>query len=98
MIDRTLKWGFFLLSIGLITGSVWAHTAMREVWSMDPKQFWAMITWAAYSLILFTRTHLHLHGRRGAILAILGSILVIITLIGTNVFYENSHNFWMSAQ
>jgi ABC-type transport system involved in cytochrome c biogenesis permease subunit len=92
--DLVLKWGFSLLTIGLLAGGIWAHTALASEWRMDPKQFWAGLTWVLYAVILHLRLYHHFAGRRGAILAALASLLVFFTLLGTNWIYGQSHDFW----
>ena len=67
---------------------------MRSQWTLDPKQFWALITWGIYALMIILRIQYHFKGKRGAFLAILGSLLVIFTFLGTNILYDESHNFW----
>lgn len=94
MIDRVMKWGFLFLTFGLITGAVWAHTTMREQWTFDPKQLWALITWGIYGLMIALRMHGRWNGKRGAILAILGSFVVLFTFLGTNWLYGPTHDFW----
>lgn len=46
--------GFPFLTLGLITGAVWAKSAWGDYWSWDPKETWSLITWLVYL------TYLHL--------------------------------------
>jgi cytochrome c-type biogenesis protein CcsB len=48
-----LGWNF--LTIGLISGAVWANEAWGSYWSWDPKETWALVTWLVYSVYLHTR-------------------------------------------
>jgi len=45
---QSIKFAFPFLTIGLITGAVWAKTAWGDYWSWDPKETWALITWLIY--------------------------------------------------
>lgn len=40
--------GFPFLTLGLITGAVWAKKAWGDYWSWDPKETWSLITWLVY--------------------------------------------------
>ena len=45
---RTIGFGFPLLTIGIISGAVWANEAWGTYWSWDPKETWALITWIIF--------------------------------------------------
>ncbi len=40
--------GFPFLTIGLITGSIWAKGAWGTYWGWDPKEIWSLISWLVY--------------------------------------------------
>jgi ABC-type transport system involved in cytochrome c biogenesis permease subunit len=37
--------GFLFLTLGIITGAVWANSAWGRYWGWDPKETWSLITW-----------------------------------------------------
>jgi ABC-type transport system involved in cytochrome c biogenesis permease subunit len=43
--------GFSILTIGIISGAVWANEAWGAYWSWDPKETWALITWLVFIFI-----------------------------------------------
>lgn len=51
-IEKLLYAGLAFLSIGMLTGSLWAKEAWGAYWSWDPKEAWAVATWALYLLAL----------------------------------------------
>lgn len=51
-IEKLLYAGLAFLSIGMLTGSLWAKEAWGAYWSWDPKESWAVATWALYLLAL----------------------------------------------
>lgn len=51
-IEKLLYAGMAFLSIGMLTGSLWAKEAWGAYWSWDPKESWAVATWALYLLAL----------------------------------------------
>jgi cytochrome c-type biogenesis protein CcsB len=40
--------GFPFLTVGLITGSIWAKGAWGTYWGWDPKEVWSLISWLVY--------------------------------------------------
>lgn len=40
--------GFPFLTVGLITGSIWAKGAWGTYWGWDPKEIWSLISWLVY--------------------------------------------------
>lgn len=49
-IERLLYGGIAFLSIGMLTGSLWAKEAWGAYWSWDAKEAWAAATWGLYLL------------------------------------------------
>lgn len=77
--------GFIFLTLGIVTGSVWAHYAWGSYWSWDPKETWSLITWLVYAIMLHTRLVRGWRGRRMAIMAIVGFVCVLFTYLGVNL-------------
>lgn len=77
--------GFIFLSLGIVTGSVWAHYAWGSYWSWDPKETWSLITWLTYAVMLHVRLVRGWRGHRMAILAIVGFGCVLFTYLGVNL-------------
>ena len=76
--------GFLMLTLGIITGSVWASTAWGRYWGWDPKETWSLITWLVYAAVLHSRMVRGWTGRKIAILCIIGFSCVLITYFGVN--------------
>jgi cytochrome c-type biogenesis protein CcsB len=76
--------GFLMLTIGILTGAVWAHTAWGTYWSWDPKETWSLITWLVYAALLHSRTVRGWKGKRLAIFSIIGFGCVLFTYFGVN--------------
>jgi cytochrome c-type biogenesis protein CcsB len=69
LLYQSVVLGFVLLSLGIMTGSVWAHYAWGSYWSWDPKETWSLITWIVYAVMLHARSVRGWRGRRMALLA-----------------------------
>jgi len=83
--------GFTMLTIGLITGFVYAKAIWERFWSWDPKEVWSGITWILYAVLLHERLAVGWRGRRAAIMAIVGFCVVLFTFIGVNFFMTGHH-------
>lgn len=83
--------GFTLLSIGLITGFVYAKSVWGKFWSWDPKEIWSIITWLLYAALLHERLAAGWRGRRAAIMSIIGFVVILFTFFGVNLFLQGHH-------
>ena len=81
----TAALGFIFLTLGIVTGSVWAHYAWGSYWSWDPKETWSLITWLVYAVMLHARLVRGWRGKRMAIMAIVGFGCVLFTYLGVNL-------------
>ncbi len=82
---QVVMFGFLFLSIGIITGSVWANSAWGSYWSWDPKETWSLITWFIYAVLLHARLMRGWRGKRIAYISILGFMAVLFTYFGVNL-------------
>jgi cytochrome c-type biogenesis protein CcsB len=90
---RATAFGFFFLTVGIVTGAVWANAAWGTYWSWDPKETWALITWLIYALFLHSRRSPGRQGRRSAWILILGFASVIFTYFGVNLLMAGLHSY-----
>lgn len=81
---RCLTIGFPLLTVGIITGAIWAQQAWGTYWSWDPKETWSLITWLLYAALLHGRLTVGWRGRRAAVWALIGFASVLFTFLGVS--------------
>jgi len=81
---QVIMFGFLFLTIGIITGAVWANSAWGRYWGWDPKETWSLITWLIYAGLLHARMMRGWQGRRIAYFSILGFLAVLFTYFGVN--------------
>jgi cytochrome c-type biogenesis protein CcsB len=93
LIYRATVLGFLLLTLGILTGAVWAETAWGRYWSWDPKETWSLITWLIYATLLHARLLKGWQGRRIAWLAVLGFIAVLFTYFGVSFLLTGLHSY-----
>jgi cytochrome c-type biogenesis protein CcsB len=89
----SLKFGFPLLTLGIITGAVWAEYAWGRYWNWDPKETWSLITWLLYAALLHQRLTVGWRGRKAAIMAIIGFLAVLFTFLGVNLLLPGLHTY-----
>ncbi len=85
--------GFPLLSLGIITGSIWASSAWGSYWSWDPKETWSLITWFVYAALIHGRINARWRGKKSAIFSIIGFCVVLFTFLGVNLLLPGLHTY-----
>lgn len=88
-----LTFGFPLITIGLISGFVYAGAVWQSFWHWDPKEILSVVTWLIYAVLLHERLAVGWRGRRAAIMAIIGFSVILVTFVGTSFILEVHHSF-----
>jgi len=90
----SIRFGFTLLSMGLLMGSMWAKSAWGDYWVWDPKENWSLVTWLVYAGYLHLRRLKGWRGRANAWLVIGGFAIVMFTYLGMGLLptaQESAH-------
>ncbi len=82
---QMIMFGFLFLSVGIISGAVWANSAWGRYWGWDPKETWSLITWFIYATLLHAKMMRGWRGRRIAYLSVIGFAAVLFTYFGVNL-------------
>nr|YP_010632337.1 cytochrome c heme attachment protein [Physalis philadelphica]WBP62877.1 cytochrome c heme attachment protein [Physalis philadelphica] len=90
---RVISLGFTFLTIGILSGAVWANEAWGSYWNWDPKETWAFITWIIFAIYLHTRTNRNLRGANSAIVASMGFLIIWICYFGVNLLGIGLHSY-----
>jgi len=85
--------GYFLFSVAMIFGGIWAYYAWGTYWLWTPKELWTVILWLFYSLYLHARLRKWWIGRPAALLGIIGFVIVMFTYLGVSLLMKSSHAF-----
>ncbi len=94
---RIIGLGFPFLSLGIISGAVWANEAWGSYWSWDPKETWALITWLVFAIYLHARLTKGLKGKESAIIGASGFFVIWICYLGVNFLGQGLHSYgWLS--
>nr|YP_010629517.1 cytochrome c biogenesis protein [Begonia meyeri-johannis]WBN96444.1 cytochrome c biogenesis protein [Begonia meyeri-johannis] len=90
---RTISIGFIFLSIGILSGAVWANEAWGSYWNWDPKETWAFITWTIFAIYLHIRTNKNFESVNSAIVASMGFFIIWICYFGVNLLGIGLHSY-----
>jgi cytochrome c-type biogenesis protein CcsB len=91
--NHCLTAGFVFLTLGIVTGSIWARQAWGTYWQWDPKETWSLITWLLYLVQLHQRFTVGWRGKRAAVMAIVGFAAVVFTLWGVTYLLGGIHSY-----
>jgi cytochrome c-type biogenesis protein CcsB len=90
---RIIGLGFPFLTIGIISGAVWANEAWGSYWSWDPKETWALITWIVFAIYLHSRLLKGWQGEKAATIGSCGFFVIWICYLGVNFLGKGLHSY-----
>nr|YP_009920727.1 CcsA [Polemonium chinense]QMS48456.1 CcsA [Polemonium chinense] len=90
---RLISIGFIFLTIGILSGAVWANEAWGSYWNWDPKEIWAFITWTVFAIYFHVRTNKKLTPVNSAIVASMGFLIIWICYFGVNLLGIGLHSY-----
>jgi cytochrome c-type biogenesis protein CcsB len=89
--------GFPLLTLGIVSGSVWANETWGSFWNWDIKETWSLVTWLVYAFYIHSRLQFYWQGKPSAIVASLGFFVVGFTYLGVNLMGVGLHSYgWLT--
>nr|YP_009893029.1 cytochrome c biogenesis protein [Cardamine bulbifera]QKK39402.1 cytochrome c biogenesis protein [Cardamine bulbifera]UNZ97705.1 cytochrome c heme attachment protein [Cardamine bulbifera]UNZ98215.1 cytochrome c heme attachment protein [Cardamine bulbifera] len=90
---RIISLGFIFLTVGILSGAVWANETWGSYWNWDPKETWAFITWIIFAIYLHIKTNRNGRGINSAIVASIGFLLIWICYFGVNLLGIGLHSY-----
>nr|YP_010159018.1 cytochrome c heme attachment protein [Austrosteenisia blackii]QRG31298.1 cytochrome c heme attachment protein [Austrosteenisia blackii] len=90
---RIISLGFIFLTIGIISGAVWANEAWGSYWNWDPKETWAFITWTIFAIYFHTRKNQKLEDVNSSIVASIGFLIIWVCYLGINILGIGLHSY-----
>ncbi len=88
---KSLAIGFPLITLGIISGALWAQASAGQ-WARDSKVLFSFLTWFVYLLLIHYRLIAGWRGKKAAYLAIVGFIGILVTFLGAN-YFTGFHTF-----
>lgn len=91
---RIISLGFIFLTIGIISGAVWANEAWGSYWNWDPKETWAFITWTIFAIYLHTKKNKKLEENiNSSVVASMGFLIIWVCYFGINLLGIGLHSY-----
>jgi cytochrome c-type biogenesis protein CcsB len=90
---RIINIGFPFLTLGILSGAVWANETWGSYWNWDPKETWALITWFIFAIYLHVRINQGWKGRKVALIALLGFCVTWFCYLGVNLLGKGLHSY-----
>ncbi|MGE5308690.1 MAG: c-type cytochrome biogenesis protein CcsB [Deltaproteobacteria bacterium] len=91
---RAVVFGFIFMTLGIVSGSLWAWRAWGSFWSWDPKETASLVLWCVYVAYLHGRLAAKWKGRTSALIAIGGFMLVLFTYFGVSFLLPGLHAYF----
>ncbi len=89
-----LRYGVYLLTVGIFIGAIWGNAAWGRFWAWDAKETWALITLFTYLAPLHTESLPFFKKDRTYHLYIGAAFLVLLmTFIGVNFLFTGLHSY-----
>ena len=95
LIYRVVGVGLPLLTIGIITGAMWAKEAWGAYWQWDPKETAALVSWIVYASYMHLHTRNAWRGIRSAWVSIFGFATIVFCYLGVNIWISGLHSYKM---
>jgi cytochrome c-type biogenesis protein CcsB len=92
---RIIAIGLVLLSVGIITGAMWANEAWGAYWSWDPKETAALLSWIIYASFMHLHTRSSWRGEKSAWVSIVGFASIMFCYLGVNIWISGLHSYKM---
>jgi len=92
-LDHDLRFGFGLMTLGLLTGAFWAHEYFATHWQWDANQVWALTTWVLYGCAIYLRESKFFAGKFWAYFILISGFLVLGSFVLANLMMARPHHF-----
>ncbi len=93
ILDHTLRLGFGLMTLGLLTGAFWAHEYFAAHWKWDANQVWALATWGLYGCAIYLRNSRFFTGKGWAYFIVTAGTAVLCCFVLANMLMTRPHHF-----
>jgi ABC-type uncharacterized transport system permease subunit len=84
LVQRLVRAGFVVYTVALVAGTLTASAVWKSAWSWDLQQIVSTAVWLLYGALVQLR-HSGWHGRRYAVLTVVGFVLVLGSMVSLRV-------------
>lgn len=81
----SLSVGFPLLTLGVVTGSIWLQTEKGVPWTGTGHETWTLVAWGIYAGLAAARFAGHQGARQAAASAVAGFAFLVFAVIGVGI-------------
>ncbi len=92
LVYRIVAVGLPLLTLGVITGAMWAHEAWGAYWQWDPKETAALFSWIVYAIYMHLHTRKEWRGVRSVWVSAIGFLTIMFCYFGVNLWISGLHS------
>ena len=85
--DNLTYVGLAFMTLGMLTGAIWAKEAWGHYWAWDPKETWAAATWFSYLVYIHFRLGRPLKSRPALVILLVSFVLLQMCWYGMKTFY-----------
>lgn len=93
VVYRAIAIGLPLISIGIITGAMWAKEAWGAYWQWDPKETAALFSWIVYLAYMHLHTRHAWRGMRTNWVSVAGFVSIVFCYLGVNIWISGLHSY-----
>jgi cytochrome c-type biogenesis protein CcsB len=93
LVYRSVAIGLPLLTLGIITGAMWAHESWGGYWQWDPKETAALFSWIVYAIYMHLHTRNAWRGLRSSWISVIGFASIMFCYLGVNIFISGLHSY-----
>jgi cytochrome c-type biogenesis protein CcsB len=93
IVYRAVAIGLPLISVGIITGAMWAKEAWGAYWQWDPKETAALFSWIIYLAYMHLHTRHSWRGLRTSWVSVVGFLSIIFCYLGVNIWISGLHSY-----
>jgi cytochrome c-type biogenesis protein CcsB len=93
LVYRVVAVGLPLLTLGIITGAMWAHEAWGAYWQWDPKETAALFSWIVYAIYMHLHTRNAWRGLRSVWVSTIGFLTIMFCYFGVNLWISGLHSY-----
>ena len=95
IVYRAVAIGLPLISIGIITGAMWAKESWGAYWQWDPKETAALFSWIVYLAYMHLHTRNAWRGLRTNWVSVAGFLSILFCYFGVNIWISGLHSYKM---
>ncbi|MBU0713190.1 cytochrome c biogenesis protein CcsA [bacterium] len=88
--DNEVKIAFFFLTIGMVTGGIWAYVSWGNYWAWDPKETWALINIIVLSFYFHLNTTTK---QKKAVIVLFTFLTIAFTYWGVSFILSGLHSY-----